>query len=76
MFFADWNNNGTIEVSTTGGYNEVLQQEHYYPFGMGIKGEWKFVQPQVGGVNLYQYNGIELNEDFGLNWNMAFLSFL
>jgi RHS repeat-associated protein len=36
---------------------------------MGIKGEWKFVQPQIGGVNAYQYNGKELNEDFGLNWN-------
>jgi RHS repeat-associated protein len=39
---------------------------------MGIKGEWKFVQPQIGGTNLEQYNGIELNDDFGLNWNMAF----
>jgi RHS repeat-associated protein len=38
---------------------------------MGIKGEWKFVQPQIGGVNKYQFNGIELNDDFGLNWNMA-----
>jgi RHS repeat-associated protein len=36
---------------------------------MGIKGEWKFVQPQIGGVNAYQYNGKELNEDYGLNWN-------
>ncbi len=71
VFFADRNNNGTIEVSTTGGYNEVLQQEHYYPFGMGIRGEWKFVQPQVGGVNQYQYNGKELNDDYGLDWNMA-----
>ena len=55
-----------------GGYNEVLQQEHYYPFGMGIRGEWKFVQPQIRGGNMYQYNGIELNDDFGLDWNMAF----
>lgn len=39
---------------------------------MGIKGEWKFVQPQIGGTNLEQFNGIELNDDFGLNWNMAF----
>ena len=52
-----------------GGYNEVLQQEHYYPFGMGIRGEWKFVQPQIGGVNQYLYNGKELNDDFGLDWN-------
>lgn len=27
------------------------------------------MQPQVGGVNKYQYNNKELNEDFGLNWN-------
>ena len=56
-------------MSKVGGYNEVLQQEHYYPFGMGIRGEWKFVQPQIGGVNQYLYNGKELNDDFGLNWN-------
>ena len=30
------------------------------------------MQPQIGGVNMYQYNGIELNDDFGLDWNMAF----
>ena len=35
-----------------------------YPFGMGIRGEWKFVQPQIGGIHYYQYNGKELNEDF------------
>ena len=52
-----------------GNANELLQQEHYYPFGMGIRGEWKFVQPQVGGVNQYLYNGKELNDDYGLNWN-------
>jgi RHS repeat-associated protein len=60
-----------VEVAQNGNPNELLQQEHYYPFGMGIKGEWKFVQPQIGGTNKYQYNGIELNDDFGLNWNMA-----
>ena len=69
VFFSDTDKDGIVEVSQTGGHNELLQQEHYYPFGMGIKGEWKFVQPQIGGTNLYQYNGKELNEDFGLNWN-------
>ncbi|BDS09827.1 hypothetical protein AsAng_0005320 [Aureispira anguillae] len=34
----------------------MLQQEHYYPFGMPIRGEWKFVQPQVGER---QCNGID-----------------
>jgi len=63
------NKDGIVEVAENENANELLQQEHYYPFGMGIKGEWKFVQPQIGGVNAYQYNGKELNEDFGLNWN-------
>jgi len=69
VFFSDMNKDGIVEVAQNGNANELLQQEHYYPFGMGIKGEWKFVQPQIGGVNKYQFNGKELNEDFGLNWN-------
>ncbi|BDS09819.1 RHS repeat-associated core domain-containing protein [Aureispira anguillae] len=72
VFFSDMDKNGILEVAQNSNTNELLQQEHYYPFGMPIRGEWKFVQPQVGGVNLYQYNGIEMNDDFGLNWNMAF----
>ncbi|MGH1339542.1 MAG: RHS repeat domain-containing protein, partial [Aureispira sp.] len=72
VFFSDVDKNGVVDVAQSGNANELLQQEHYYPFGMGIRGEWKFVQPQIGGVNQYQYNGIELNDDFGLNWNMAF----
>ena len=27
------------------------------------------MQPQIGGVNQYLYNGKELNDDFGLDWN-------
>ena len=42
---------------------ELLQENHYYPFGMKMAGDWDFV-----GANKYQYNGKELNEDFGLNW--------
>ena len=44
---------------------EILQENHYYPFGMGMGGEWT---PQVGAENQYQFNGKELNEDFGLDW--------
>ena len=47
----------------------LMTKGNNYPFGMGIRGEWKFVQPQIGGVNQYLYNGKELNDDFGLNWN-------
>ena len=42
---------------------EILQQNHYYPFGMNIE------NPAWSGTNDYQYNGKELNTDFGLDWN-------
>jgi RHS repeat-associated protein len=45
---------------------ELIQENHYYPFGLEMEGAW---QPQIGVENLYQYNGKELNEDLGLNWN-------
>jgi RHS repeat-associated protein len=46
--------------------NPVLMQEfHYYPFGMQMDGAWT---PPIGLPEKYQYNGKELVEDFGLNW--------
>ncbi|MFT4537260.1 MAG: RHS repeat-associated protein, partial [Saprospiraceae bacterium] len=51
---------------TIGGEDsEILQEEHYYPFGMNMEGNWV---PQVGVKNKYLYNGKELNGDFDLNW--------
>ena len=44
---------------------EMLQENHYYPFGMNMEGSWS---PQVGVKNQYQYNGKELNEDLGIDW--------
>jgi RHS repeat-associated protein len=41
-----------------------LQENHYYPFGLEMEGTWV---AQTGTENAYQYNGKELNEDFGLN---------
>ncbi|MCI5059262.1 MAG: RHS repeat-associated core domain-containing protein [Flavobacteriales bacterium] len=59
--FSDLDGNGVIEKDQ----GEVLQENHYYPFGMTMKGSWQ----QVGGTeNPYQYNGKEMNSDFGLNW--------
>jgi RHS repeat-associated protein len=58
-----------VEVRQGGSPNELLQQAHYYPFGMEIEGQWAYVQPQVGQVNAYLYNGKELNADFGLGWS-------
>jgi RHS repeat-associated protein len=58
--FADLNKDG--EITT----DEILQSNHYYPFGMVQEGNQV---AQQGAVNPRQYNGKELNSDFGLNWS-------
>ncbi len=52
---------GTIKVE------EIVQTNHYYPFGLNMEGNWNGSFPEV--KNKYQYNGKELNTDFGLDWN-------
>ncbi len=69
--FADLNGDGVItprDIPQTPEEEpqELLQENHYYAFGMNMEGTWV---PQIGVGNQYQYNGKELNEDFGLNWN-------
>ncbi|MCI5058411.1 MAG: DUF6443 domain-containing protein [Flavobacteriales bacterium] len=59
--FSDKDGNGKIEEEQ----GEILQRNHYYPFGMQMDGHWK----QVHGIeNEFKYNGKELHADFGLNW--------
>ena len=58
--FADLNNNGAID-----GTSEILQENHYYAFGMACEGSW--LGNNNAAKNKYLYNGKELNEDFGLN---------
>jgi RHS repeat-associated protein len=45
----------------------VVQENHYYPFGLGMRGlDW--VQ-NPNRENKFQYNGgVEKNTDFDLNW--------
>jgi RHS repeat-associated protein len=57
--FCDVNNDGIVTES------EIIQEDHYYPFGMKHEGYGRNV---TQGENFYQYNGKELNEDFGLDW--------
>jgi RHS repeat-associated protein len=57
LTFRDVNSNNMVDDS------EILQQSHYYPFGMEMEGSWSNFTP-----NMYLYNGKELNEDFDLNW--------
>ena len=63
--FADLNNSGTIDPNT-----EINQINHYYPFGLNMEGNWNGASADA--KNKYQFNGIELNSDFGLDINTAF----
>lgn len=58
--FADLNNNNVVDVP-----GDILQENHYYPFGMNMNYSW------MNNAGLqdtrYQYNGKELNDDYGLN---------
>ncbi len=45
---------------------EILQEEHYYPFGLRMEGYGRMVQ---GLENPYQYNGTEKIEDFDIDWH-------
>jgi len=65
LSFADRNGDGDVDITSDPATNEVLQEHHYYPFGMALEGDW--VNNPVKGNN-YRYNGKELNEDFGLGW--------
>ncbi|WP_299464633.1 RHS repeat-associated core domain-containing protein [uncultured Microscilla sp.] len=42
----------------------IVQENHYYPFGMGLSGIEKVGKPN----HKYLYNGKEKQEAFGLNW--------
>ncbi|MCI5055505.1 MAG: DUF6443 domain-containing protein [Flavobacteriales bacterium] len=59
--FADKNGDGEIKEAD----GEVLQRNHYYPFGMSMEGSWNTV---IGTENQYKYNDKEFHSEFGLNW--------
>jgi RHS repeat-associated protein len=61
LTFADQNGDGTVQTP-----EEILQENHYYPFGLNHSYAWMDNSAQPN--NQYQYNGKELNEEFGLNW--------
>jgi RHS repeat-associated protein len=58
--------NSRVSFAANGTSIQVLQENHYYPFGMEMRGSWV---AQSGTENAYQYTGKELNEDFSLNWS-------
>jgi RHS repeat-associated protein len=60
--FADGNNDGVVTSA------DIRQVNNYYPYGLNMEGNWT-PSGANGEGNKYQYNGKELNDDFGLGWN-------
>ncbi len=64
--FADLDENGWIDPTAGGG--EVIQIDHYYPFGMRMSG----TSPALATAampNAYTYNGKEYQDELGLGWH-------
>lgn len=57
LLFSDQNNDATLTA------NEILQQNHYYPFGMEMEGSWN---SDAAEAQRYRYNGKEFSEELGL----------
>jgi RHS repeat-associated protein len=62
LTFTDKNNDGSIQVPS-----EILQENHYYPFGMNTNGPW--MNDAAANDKTYQYNGKELESFGGLGWH-------
>jgi RHS repeat-associated protein len=58
---SDLNGDGSVDLVNP--LNEILQEQHYYPFGMNLGG-LDYVQ---GIANAYQFNGKEKQMGHGLN---------
>ena len=67
IMFCDRNGDGVIKPENAQEPSEVTQENSYYAFGMNMEFSSWANTPSITD-NLYQYNGKELNTDFGLNW--------
>ena len=73
LAFTDKNNNGLVDVTNTTS-NEILQENHYFPFGMAMPGPW---MDDVGAVDTrFKFNGIEEVSDFGLGFYTELMTLL
>ncbi len=62
LSYSDKNKNGVIAI------DEILEEHNYYPYGLKHKGYNEVISPFVNSVaKKFKYNGIELNESFGLD---------
>ncbi|MBK7635501.1 MAG: hypothetical protein IPJ13_15420 [Saprospiraceae bacterium] len=64
LVYSDTNNDGIITVNT-----EILQESHYYPFGLEFQGH--YIQ-QSGYDYRYKYNDIERLKDLDIGIDMAY----
>ncbi len=53
--------NSRVMFKDTSGGPKIVQENHYYPFGMNMDGVF------IGSNHKYQYTGKELNDDLGYN---------
>ncbi|AEE49135.1 RHS repeat domain-containing protein [Haliscomenobacter hydrossis] len=65
LTFTDRNTNGIVDITNNPTTSDILQENHYYPFGMGYEGPW--LMNDAARDTKYTYNGKEMNDDFGLN---------
>ena len=65
--FTDINSNGKIDVTNSASTNEIIQENHYYAFGMAHGGPW--LMNNSAKDNFYMYNSKEYNNDHALNWS-------
>ena len=58
VLFADLGQDGTVDAT------DILEEHHYYAFGLEMQGAWGGQRAEV--PDGYRYNGKELNEELGL----------
>ncbi len=63
LAYGDFNKDNSIDNNT-----EIIEEHNYYPFGLKHKGYNDVVSADVNSqATKYRYNGIELEESFGLD---------
>jgi RHS repeat-associated protein len=67
-FLKDHLGNTRVSFRVAGITPEVIQENHYYPFGMAMHGLNAEEMEQPEEQNKFLYNGKELQDDFGLKW--------
>lgn len=62
-------NNRVVFKDDGSGNAEVVQQEHFYPYGLSMKGAWQ--ESNLATIHKYKFNGFERTIDFNLGIDIA-----